>query len=93
MAQKITPQCIPETSAAAGERADRAVLYGAVLAAQRPSVRLKPAIAASALALVPAIRAFFSGADDALAASALAYARACGTEDFLLAKRAALRAE
>lgn len=93
MAQKITPVCVPETSAAAHERADRAVLYGAVLAAQRPNVRLKPAIAAPALALVPAVRAFLSGADDEAAAAALAYARACGAEEFLLAKRANARAE
>jgi len=33
--------------------ADRAVLYGAVLAAQRPAVRLKPAIAPAAYALLP----------------------------------------
>jgi hypothetical protein len=69
--------------------ADRAVLYGAILAAQRPAARLKPAIAERALALVPAVRAYLSGHDDALAAQALAYARACGAEDFLSAKRKA----
>ena len=90
MAQKITPTCVPGAPAAASERADRAVLYGAVLAAQRPGVRLKPAIAAPALALVPAVRAFLSGASDEPAAAALAYARACGAEEFLLARRAAL---
>ncbi|MFV9506009.1 MAG: hypothetical protein AB4911_15765 [Oscillochloridaceae bacterium umkhey_bin13] len=67
--------------------AERAVLYGAVLAAQRPTVRLKPAIAERALALVPAVRAFLDGSDEALAAQALAYARACGAEAFLEAKR------
>jgi hypothetical protein len=93
MTTKITLPCEPETQAAAGERADRAVLYGAVLAAQRPNVRLKPAIAAPALALVPAVRAFLSGDEEVLAAAALAYARACGAEDFLLAKRAAQHAK
>jgi hypothetical protein len=68
--------------------ADRAVLYGAVLAAQRPGVRLKPAIADAAYALVPAVHAFLEGRDDDLAADALAYARACGAEAFLVGKRA-----
>ena len=68
--------------------ADRAVLYGAVLAAQRPGVRLKPAIADAASALVPAVRAFLEGRDDEGAADALAYARACGAEAFLIGKRA-----
>jgi hypothetical protein len=67
--------------------ADRSVLYGAVLAAQRPGVRLKPAIAERAQALIPAVRAFLAGHDDELAAQALAYARACGAEAFLSAKR------
>jgi hypothetical protein len=69
--------------------ADRAVLYGAVLAAQRPAVRLKPAIAPAAYALLPAVRAYLAGSDDADAAYALAYARACGAELFLVEKRAA----
>lgn len=68
--------------------ADRAVLYGAILAAQRPGIRLKPAIAERALALVPAVRSYLSGEDGALAEAALAYARACGAEAFLRAKRA-----
>ena len=67
--------------------ADRAVLYGAVLAVQRPNVRLKPAIAAAVEALVPAVRAFLEGRDDEQTAYALAYARACGAEAFLLRKR------
>ncbi|MGQ9925629.1 MAG: hypothetical protein ACUVS4_02040 [Chloroflexaceae bacterium] len=67
--------------------ADRAVLYGAVLAVQRPGVRLKPAIAEPALALVPAVRAYLTGEDGPLAETALAYARACGAEAFLIAKR------
>jgi hypothetical protein len=68
--------------------ADRAVLYGAVLAAQRPGVRLKPGVAPAAEALLPAVRAFLAGRDDEQAAFALAYARACGGEAFLLQKRA-----
>jgi hypothetical protein len=80
------------TSFTAGDRAreaDRAVLYGAVLAAQRPGVRLKPAIADAAYALAPAVRAFLEGHDDDQAASALAYAHACGAGAFLERKRAA----
>jgi len=84
------PLCRTNSSGADRAReADRAVLYGAVLAAQRPEVRLKPAIASAANALVPAVRAFLEGRDDEQAADALAYARACGAEAFLLSKRAA----
>ena len=60
--------------------ADRAVLYGAVLAAQRSGVRLKPHIAQAAMALLPAVRAFLAGEDSDDAAYALEYARACGAE-------------
>ena len=74
------------TAADLAREADRSVLYGAVLAVQRPGVRLKPAIAEAALALTPAVRAFLEGRDDADAAYALAYARACGAEEFLLQK-------
>ena len=82
------PLCRTNSSAAERAReADRAVLYGAVLAAQRPGVRLKPAIASAANALVPAVRAFLEGRDDDEAADALAYARACGAEAFLMSKR------
>ena len=66
--------------------ADRSVLYGAILLAQRPGARLKPAIVEAAQALAPAVRAFLEGRDDADAAHALAYARACGAEAFLLQK-------
>ena len=58
-----------------------------MLAAQRPGVRLKPHIAPAAEALLPAIQAFLAGRDDEQAAFALDYARACGGEAFLLAKR------
>lgn len=69
--------------------ADRSVLYGAVLAAQRPGVRLKPAVAERAAALLPAVHAFLNGEDGPTAAAALAYAQACGAEAFLLSKRRA----
>ncbi len=68
--------------------ADRAVLYGAILKARRPQIRLKPAIAEAAGALAPAVAAFLAGQDNDEAAQALAYARACGAEEFLRAKRA-----
>jgi len=69
--------------------AERAVLYGALLLARRPTTRLKPAITQAAQALLPAVRSFLAGNDDADAAYALAYAQACGGEAFLLEKRAA----
>ena len=82
------PACRDGVSAADLEReAERAVLYGALLLARRPSARLKPAIAPAAQALLPAVRSFLDGNDDADAAYALAYARACGGEAFLLGKR------
>jgi hypothetical protein len=81
--------CQSDQYAAQRERAaDRAVLYGAILAAQRPGLRLKPGIAEAAYALVPAVRAFLDGRDDAQADIALTYARDCGAADFLLEKRA-----
>jgi hypothetical protein len=82
------PACRDGVSAADLEReADRAVLYGALLLARRPSTRLKPAIAPAAQALLPAVCSFLAGNDDADAAYALAYAQACGGETFLLEKR------
>ena len=84
------PFCRTNTTATDRAReADRAVMYGAVLAAQRPHVRLKPMIASAAYALVPAVRAFLEGGDEQLAGEALAYARECGAEAFLLSKRTA----
>jgi hypothetical protein len=76
------PACHADASAA-----DRAVLYGALLLERRPSARLKPAIAPAAQALLPAVRAFLAGRDNAEAAHALAYARACGAEAILLERR------
>lgn len=82
------PPCrIGTTPADLAREAERAVLYGAVLAAQRPGVRLKPAIAERALALLPAVQAYLRGEEGPLAAEALSYARACGAEAFLSAKR------
>lgn len=84
------PACREGISAAdLAHEAERAVLYGALLLARRPATRLKPAIAPAAQALLPAVRAFLKGNDDADAAYALAYAQACGGEAFLLEKRAA----
>jgi hypothetical protein len=84
------PVCrIGATAEDLAREADRAVLYGAVLAAQRPGVRLKPQIAAAADALLPSVRAFLEGRGDEQAAFALEYARACGGEAFLIQKRAA----
>jgi hypothetical protein len=86
------PACrVGATPEALAREADRAVLYGAILAVQRPGVRLKPAVAPAALALVPSVRAFLEGREDEAADHALAYARACGGEAFLREKRAALR--
>jgi hypothetical protein len=82
------PACRDGISAAdLAREAERAVLYGAVLLARRPSTRLKPTVAPAAQALLPAVRSFLDGNDDADAAYALAYAQACGGEAFLLEKR------
>lgn len=87
-----TPPCRIGASAADLQReADRAVLYGALLAAQRPGVRIKPQIAAAVAELLPAVRAFLQGQAGADAEYASAYARACGAEDILLQKRAAFQ--
>lgn len=72
--------------------ADRSVLYGAILLAQRPSARLKPAIRAAANELAPAVQAFLAGDDSPAAQHALSYARACDAEAFLQAKRRQYRA-
>jgi hypothetical protein len=86
--QPQQPACRDGVSAADRVReADRAVLFGALLLAQRPSTRLKPAVIQAAQALLPAVRSFLHGNDDADAAYALAYAQACGGDAFLLAKR------
>jgi hypothetical protein len=71
------PPCRENVTASdLAREADRAILYGAILAARRPNVRLKPAV-----------QAFLEGHDNEQAAYALAYAQACGAEAFLRAKR------
>jgi hypothetical protein len=82
------PPCRENVTASdLAREADRAILYGAILAARRPNVRLKPAVAEAARALAPAVQAFLEGHDNEQAAYALAYAQACGAEAFLRAKR------
>ena len=68
--------------------ADRAVLYGAIIVAQRPSARIKPHLADAVAALVPAVQAYLAGRENDEAAFALAYAEACGGAAFLESKRA-----
>ncbi len=83
------PPCRTNVSAEdLAREADRSVLYGAILAAQRPGVRLKSDVADAARALAPYVRAFLDGREDADASYALEYACSCGAEAFLLAKRA-----
>jgi hypothetical protein len=82
------PACRIGVSAADLELEERrSALYGALLLARRPAARLKPAIAQAAHELLPAVRSFLAGNDDADAAYALEYARACGGEAFLHEKR------
>ncbi|NOK57417.1 MAG: hypothetical protein GFH27_549309n152 [Chloroflexi bacterium AL-W] len=92
MSESTTKNDIPacrmgHTAEDLAREADRAVLYGAVLAAQRPNVRLKPKVVEAAQALLPAVKAFLEGRDDEDARYALEYARACGGEAFLLQKQ------
>lgn len=88
MANHVLPPCrVGATPEQIAREADRAVLYGAILVAQRPQVRIKPQIAEAVAALVPAVQAYLDGRDDAEAAFAHDYARACGGEAFLAAKR------
>lgn len=86
--EQTQPPCRSNTTAEdLAREADRAVLYGAILKAQRPQIRLKATVAEAASALAPAVAAFLAGNDDEEAAHALAYARACGAEEFLRSKR------
>ena len=88
MTHQVLPPCrVGATPEQIAREADRAVLYGAILIAQRPTVRIKPQIAEAVAALVPAVQAYLDGRDDAEAAFARDYARACGGEAFLAAKR------
>ncbi|NWG20817.1 MAG: hypothetical protein HXY39_10885 [Chloroflexi bacterium] len=75
------------TAADLAREADRAVLYGAILVAQRPGARVKPHIADAVARLLPAVQAYLKQQDDEQAAYALEYARACGGEAFLKSKR------
>jgi hypothetical protein len=82
------PACwVGVTAEDLAREADRAVLYGAILAAQRPGVKIKPHLADAVTALLPAVRAYLDGEENNLSAYALEYARACGAEAFLQSKR------
>jgi hypothetical protein len=71
------------------QRAARSALYGAVLVVSRPGTRLKPAVAAAAAPLVPAVRAWLAGERSPLAEAALRYAEACGAAAYLQSRRGA----
>lgn len=77
----------------AAQRAARSALYGAVLAVTRPGTRLKPAVAAAAEPLLPAVRAWIAGDRGPLADAALRYAEACGAAAYLHGRRGAPRAD
>lgn len=82
------PACrVGVTAEELAREADRAVLYGAILAAQRPGVKIKPHLAEAVAALLPAVRAYLDGEENDLSAYAMEYARACGAEAFLQSKR------
>ena len=90
-AETARPACrVGATPEQIAREADRAVLYGAILAAQRPNTRIKPHLAQAVAALIPAIQSYLAGRNDAEATFASEYARACGREAFLAAKRSAL---
>jgi hypothetical protein len=90
--QLIIPPCrVDATPESLQQEADRAVLYGACLLVVRPETRIKPQLKAAVAALLPAVRAFYTGDDPALAAHARAYADACGGRAFLEQKAAIYR--
>jgi hypothetical protein len=96
MTDKIAPAMVPpcridSTPEALQREADRAVLYGACLMVVRPQTRIKPHLQAAVAALTPAIHAYFSDGDPALAAHAVAYATACGGHAFLEQKAVLFR--
>lgn len=96
MIDEIAPTAAPAcrvniTPAALQHEADRAVLYGACLLVLRPETRIKPHISAAVTALVPAVHAYYTGSDPALAAQAIAYASACGGSTFLEQKAVVFR--
>lgn len=91
--EQPVPACrIDATPEQLQREADRAVLYGACLLVARPTTRIKPQLQAAVAALLPAVQAFFAGADNAAAAHAAAYADACGGRAFLDQKAAQFRA-
>ncbi len=82
------PACrVGVTAEDLAREADRAALYGAILAAQRPGVKIKPNLADAVARLLPAVRAYLEGEENELSSYALEYARACGAEAFLKSKR------
>lgn len=86
--EESRPVCrVGVTAEDLAREADRAVLYGAILVAQRPGVKIKPHLADAVSALLPAVRAYLNGEENDLSAYALEYARACGAEAFLQSKR------
>lgn len=86
------PACRIDTTPEQLQReADRAVLYGACLLVVRPDTRIKPHLKQAVDALVPAVRAYYTGTDPYLAAHATAYAEACGGRAFLEQKAAIFR--
>ncbi|MCL6539813.1 MAG: hypothetical protein K6T87_04355 [Roseiflexus sp.] len=89
-AHESRPACrVGVTAEDLAREADRAVLYGAILAVQRPGVKIKPHLADAVADLLPAVRAYLEGEENELAAYALEYAHACGAEAFLTSKRKA----
>ncbi len=86
--EEMRPACrVGVTAEDLAREADRAVLYGAILAAQRPGVKIKPHLADAVAALLPAVRAYLDAEENELSAYAREYARACGAEAFLQSKR------
>lgn len=91
-ASRPVPACrIDATPEDLRREADRAVLYGACLLVVRPATRIKPHLQEAVAALAPAVQAYYTGGDPALAAHALAYADACGGRAFLEQKAALFR--
>lgn len=89
---ETVPACRVNTTPEAREReADRAVLYGACLLVLRPETRIKPQLKAAVAALAPAVRAYYTGDDPALASQAAAYAARCNDSSFLEQKAVLFR--
>jgi hypothetical protein len=89
MTDRLVPACrVGATPEQIAKESERAVLYGACLLVVRPDTRIKPELRAAVETLLPAVRAYFDRADDALARHAAAYADACGGRAFLDQKAA-----